>query len=476
MTFDLHQRFTPVQKVWEASDATMVEVLDGETLSSFVLRRGLNDEERKAAEHKLKQTEYTQPAMLTADLAIEHALNAYGHQPDMVAGHSLGEYAALMSSGILNMDGALRAAAARGTEMGSVEIDDKGLMASVTAPYEDVERILDAADGYVIAANKNSPKMTVIAGATEAVQNVMKTFESEGFNCVPLATSHAFHSSIVAPANEPLRRFLSSLEISWPSIPITANVDGSFYPNEGTDAKEGILSKLAPQMASSVEWTSQINTMYEAGARIFVEVGPKRALTMFASQILEERPHLAVMTNHPKQGGIASFFTAIGALALAGRPPKSIEGTSNVFSEAFRAGPIEAYQEVRLPQQSSEEELRVRARPLPNRGGSSTTASVVHTVAAPKQKEPTVADYVGDRIAQHCGYPAMFCQGMVNLRLGLGLSDQAIQSIVATIRSEAQIDAEVDVQSATTAADIERWVQQPPTGWTPRVHLAKSTT
>ena len=476
MTFDLHQRFTPVQKVWEASDATMVEVLDGETLSSFVLRSGLDDAERKAAEHKLKQTEYTQPAMLTADLAIEHALNAYGHQPDMVAGHSLGEYAALMASGILNMDGALRAAAARGTEMGSVEIDDKGLMASVTAPYEDVERILDAADGYVIAANKNSPKMTVIAGATEAVQNVMKTFESEGFNCVPLATSHAFHSSIVAPANEPLRRFLSSLEINWPSIPITANVDGTFYPNEGADAKEGILSKLALQMASSVEWTSQINTMYEAGARIFVEVGPKRALTMFASQILEEQPHLAVMTNHPKQGGIASFLTAIGALALAGRPPKSIEGTSNVFSEAFRAGPIEAYQEIRIPQQSSEEELRVRARPLPNHGGSSTTASVVHTVAAPAQKESTVADYVGDRIAQHCGYPAMFCQGMVNLRLGLGLSDQAIQSIVATIRSEAQIDAEVDVQSATTAADIERWVQQPPMGWTPRVHLAKSTT
>ena len=476
MTFDLHQRYTPVQKVWEASDATMVEVLDGETLSSFVLRSGLDDDERKVAEHKLKQTEYTQPAMLTADLAIEHALNAYGYQPDMVAGHSLGEYAALMASGILNMDGALRAAAARGTEMGSVEIDDQGLMASVTAPYDDVARILNAADGYVIAANKNSPKMTVIAGATDAVQNVMKTFESEGFNCVPLATSHAFHSSIVAPANEPLRRFLSSLEINWPSIPITANVDGTFYPTEGADAKEGILSKLAPQMASSVEWTSQINTMYEAGARIFVEVGPKRALTMFASQILEEQPHLAMMTNHPKQGGIASFLTAIGALALAGRPPSSIEGTSNVFSEAFRAGPIEAYQETSLPQQSSGEELRVRARPLPNRGGSNKSASVVHAIAAPRQKEPTVADYVGDRIAQHCGYPAMFCQGMVNLRQGLGLSDKAIQSIVAIIRSEAQIDAEVDVQSATTAADIERWVQQPPTGWAPRVHLAKSTT
>ena len=475
MTFDLHQRYTPVQEVWKASDSTMVEVLDGETLSSFVLRSGLSDEERKTAEHKLKQTEYTQPAMLTADLAIEHALNAYGHKPDMVAGHSLGEYAALMVSGILNMDGALRAAAARGTEMGSVEIDDKGLMASVTAPYEDVERILEAESGYVIAANKNSPKMTVIAGETEAVQNAMKAFENEGFNCVPLATSHAFHSSIVAPANEPLYRFLSSLEINWPSIPITANVDGTFYPSDGPDASEGILSKLAPQMASSVEWTSQINTMYEAGARIFLEVGPKRALTMFASQILENHPHLALMTNHPKQGGIASFLTAIGGLAVAGRPPKIIEGTSTIFTEAFRAGPIEAHQEYSLPQRASEEDLRIRARPLPGRGGGGKPS--VETFVAPSttQKQPTIADYVGDRIAQHCGYPALFCQGMVNLRLGLGLSEQSIQSIIASIGSEAQTDAEIDIHSATTAADIERWVQQTPSGWMPRVHLAKST-
>ena len=475
MTLDLHQRYTPVQNVWKASDSTMVEVLDGETLSSFVLRNGLGDEEQKAAEHKLKQTEYTQPAMLTADLAIEHALNAYGHKPDMVAGHSLGEYAALMASGILNMDGALRAAAARGTEMGSVEIDDKGLMASVTAPYEDVERILDEAEGYVIAANKNSPKMTVIAGATDAVTSVMKVFEKEGFNCVPLATSHAFHSSIVAPANEPLRRFLSSLEINWPSIPITANVDGTFYPNTGTDAKEGILSKLAPQMASSVEWTSQINTMYEAGARIFVEVGPKRALTMFASQILEEKPHLAVMTNHPKQGGIASFLVAIGALALAGRPPHTVEGTSPVFSEAFRAGPIEAHQESALPIRESDEELRIRARPLPTQGNATVVPNVSQSPSVSVNKQPTVADYVGDRIAQHCGYPSMFCHGMVDLRLGLGLSEQAIQSIISTIGLEAITDKEVDVHSARTAADIERWVRQPPTGWKKHIHLASST-
>ena len=96
--------------------------------------------------------------------------------------------------------------------MGSVEIDDKGLMASVTAPYEAVEAVLEATEGYVIAANKNSPKMTVIAGETEPVRAAMSAFEAQGFNAVELATSHAFHSRIVAPANEPLRRFLEQLE------------------------------------------------------------------------------------------------------------------------------------------------------------------------------------------------------------------------------------------------------------------------
>ena len=113
----------------------------------------------------------------------------------MVAGHSLGEYAALMSSGIMDMDSALRAAAARGTEMGSVEIDDNGLMASVTAEYEEVAAVIESIDGYVIAANKNSPKMTVIAGSTPAVKEAMAAFEEKGFNCVVLPT-HAFHSEI----------------------------------------------------------------------------------------------------------------------------------------------------------------------------------------------------------------------------------------------------------------------------------------
>jgi len=476
MTADLVERFTAPANVWKQADETMVDVLGGETLSGFVLRSSLSSEELKEAEHKLKQTEYTQPAMLTADLAIERTLQAYGHSPDMVAGHSLGEYAALMSSGILDMDGALRAAAARGTEMGAVEIDDKGLMASVTAPYDVVEEVLEATEGYVIAANKNSPKMTVIAGETEPVKAAMAEFEQRGFSSVALATSHAFHSRIVAPANEPLRRFLEGLEIRWPKVPITANVDGSFYPSEGADSKSAILEKLAPQMASSVEWTKQIETMYAAGGRLFVEVGPKRALTMFAMQILEGQPHAPIMTNHPKQGGVASFMTAIGALALAGRPPSWPALDSNDLQDAFKAGPVEARSSVPLSPSTStsaQESLRTRARPLPGSGASvpaaAPSAVTVQTgpLDADYARSQAIKAYVGDRIAAFSGYPAAFCHGHVPLTTGLGLTAEQVQRVVATIASEAKTDPEFDGTAAITAGDLARWVRMPPASYAP---------
>ena len=483
MTHDLWQRYTSVQEVWKQSDVTMTEVLNGESLSSFILRSGLNKQQLLEAEHKLKQTEYTQPAMLTADLAIEKALNDHGHKPDMVAGHSLGEYAALMAAGILDMDGALRAAAARGTEMGAVEVIDKGLMASVSAPYDDVAAIIEEVDGYVIAANKNSPKMTVIAGETEPVKAAMAEFENRGFQSMTLATSHAFHSKIVAPANEPLRRFLEGLEIRWPAIPITANVDGQFYPMSGEgDAKQSILTQLAPQMASAVEWTTQIQTMYSAGARVFIEVGPKRALSMFATQILEDQPSLPIMTNHPKQGGIASFISALGMLALAGRMPQWPTGDSPVLTEAFRAGPIEAHQAAIISTSqtsSSLESLRTAARPLPSGAAQPTVTTVAQSTTVSTQKDPeqiaTEAKnaYLGDRLSALCGYPARFCNGMVNLRLGLGLADSAIANLLQTIASECQTMADVDVSSAQTVEDIAHWIASVPSQWTAKTNLTK---
>ena len=468
MTYDLSKRFRIIGETWKEADIVMNDII-GEPLSEFVLRSNLTENEYADAEEKLKQTEYTQPAMLTADLAIERLLNQHGIHPDMVAGHSLGEYAALMVSGILRFEDALRAAAARGTEMGSVEVPDKGIMASITAPYDVIESVLDSVDGYVIAANKNSPNMTVIAGETEPMREAMQKFEEGGATVIQLQTSHAFHSRIVAPANEPLRRFLEGLEISLPSIPITANVDGSFYPDSVSDTeevKDVILEKLAPQMSSAVEWTSQVESMRDAGARIYLEVGPKRALALFAGQILDEDECIVNITNHPKAGGITSFFGALGMLAVAGKCPEIHLLSSEIHTAEFSAGPIESSGQVDLVRHSSEEEsLRVRSRPLPKSSVSTsnkiTESNVSHSSPMEMETEfqanRRISTSIAEIFSKHVGFPSSVLVGAVSLS-EIGLTSEARSSIVNEIQSKFQV-TKSDHSSFTTIQDFTDWIE-----------------
>ena len=451
MTLDLSKRYKCIGETWKEADRTMIEVLGGESLSSFVLRENLTAEQSKEAEFKLKQTEYTQPAMLTADLALYRLLKAHGLEPDMVAGHSLGEYAALMVAGILNFDDALRAVAARGTEMGSVDGPDCGIMASVSAPFEQIEKVLDDESGYVIAANKNSPKMTVIAGESEPMQRVMKVFEEMGVTCVQLQTSHAFHSRIVAPANEPLRRFLESLEIQLPPIPITSNFDGGWYPNvapTGTTPKEKILEKLAPQMASAVEWTTQMETMYNDGARLFVEVGPKRALAMFAEQIFENKPKIVTNTNHPKVGGIASFHAALAIHALSGRIPNWPESHDAMLTDAFKAGPKE--NTVPVPIQRSQP----RETPLVQNLGTSPTNEEQEELTR-LAKEHAIAQIVS-RVS---GFPTRMIHGSTNLEV-IGLDPEKISQIRREIQSKYRVKGTTD---GITLPALVDWLDEVPT-------------
>ena len=482
MTLDLSKRFEVIGETWAEADSTMAEILAGEKLSEFVLRDNLTEEQAKVAEEKLKQTEFTQPAMLTADLAIYRLLSEHGINPDMVAGHSLGEYAALMVSGIMKFHDALRAAAARGTEMGSVEVNDKGLMASVTAPLEKIQEVIDSVDGYIIAANKNSPMMAVIAGETEPMQDAIRRFGEMNIPCVTLQTSHAFHSRIVAPANKPLRRFLEGLDLSLPSIPITANYDGKFYPEsieDGETVHDAILSKLAPQMSSAVEWTGQIQEMYSRGGRLFIEVGPKRALALFTEQILDDQSKVVTNTNHPKVGGVASFLSSLAVCALSGRIPSMHSVDSNRLTEGFRAGPLEVWQQSGIVSNASSseemEELRIRARPLPSGASdgqlSTTSQNIQHQTIAIESGHHVVqqvvdkAGYLASRISDITGYPARLIKGELHLS-ALGITDETLPDLLASIASEASVSGPADASQLTSLAALNEWVISPPSGFT----------
>ncbi|MBK8989045.1 MAG: type I polyketide synthase [Chloroflexi bacterium] len=303
-----------VANVFAEADAVMKPIL-GKPLTDYIFVNSADQGAVMQANFDLMQTEICQPAMLTLDMAVMALLADYGFKPDMVMGHSLGEYAALIAAGIMPFAHALEAAAARGSEMANLDVPDNGKMAAVLAPYEVVEEILRQMDGYVVPANINSKSQCVIGGASTAVEQAVAQFEAQGYRAMLIPVSHAFHTSIVAPASIPLRQVLDRLDIRPPTLPLVANVTGEVYPTAVNDIKD-ILQK---QIASPVQWVKGLETLYAEGVRTFVEVGPKRALRGFVNDIFGDKEDvLALMTNHPKQGTLPTFNQALCGLYAAG--------------------------------------------------------------------------------------------------------------------------------------------------------------
>ena len=313
----LHAVEPIVAKTFAQADRVMTPLL-GKPLTDFVFVNSSDANAVAKAEDDLRQTAITQPAVLATDEALTRLLAAYGIRPDMTMGHSLGEYGALVASGALPFDDALEAVSARGRGMTSVAMNDNGKMAAILAPLAEVERILRTIDGYVVIANINSNTQAVIGGASKAVEQAMEAFQKAGYDPVALPVSHAFHTSIVAGAGAPLRKELERLRITSPRIPIVANVNGEFYPM-GPDVLPQMLDILTQQVAAPVQFVKGLRTLYEAGARVFVEVGPKKALQGFAEDVLGDRGDVvSLFTNHPKVGDIVAFNQALCAMYAAG--------------------------------------------------------------------------------------------------------------------------------------------------------------
>ncbi|MFO0548310.1 MAG: beta-ketoacyl synthase N-terminal-like domain-containing protein [Polyangiaceae bacterium] len=310
-----------VATVFAEADRVMTPLL-GRPLSRFIFIDESDATAKARAEEDLRQTAITQPAILATDMALTRLLSAYGVYPDMVMGHSLGEYGALVAAGALPFADALQAVSARGQEMTRVSVADNGWMVAVTAPLAEIQRAVEAEQGYAVVANLNSRSQAVIGGASDAVERVMHALEAKGFTCVRLPVSHAFHTAIVAPASEPLREVLERLHVTAPELPCVANVTGKFYPTAGEasgDVRRAVVDLLAKQVAAPVQFVEGLETLYAAGARVFVEVGPKKALAGFVDDVLGDRGDVAaIATNHPKQGDLVSFNQALAALYAAG--------------------------------------------------------------------------------------------------------------------------------------------------------------
>ncbi len=316
----------PFAATFAEADAVLTPIL-GRPLTSYIFSDPDDAAALRAAEEALRQTAITQPAVLTLDVALCRLLAAYGFAPDMVMGHSLGEYAALVVAGVLPFADALEAAAARGAEMTRVSMEDNGWMAAVMAPLDVVQDILEGVEGYVVPANINSLGQCVIGGASRPVEDAIAAFKAKGFEAQRLPVSHAFHTAIVAPASKPLRQVLDRLHVGPPALPVISNVTGDFHPHD----VKGIKDLLEQQIASPVQWVLGLDALYRHGCRTYVEVGPKRALKGFVDEVLGTREGVSsVLTCHPKTGEAATFNQALCSLWAGGYGLGSDELTGTI--------------------------------------------------------------------------------------------------------------------------------------------------
>ncbi|NOZ61200.1 MAG: ACP S-malonyltransferase [Calditrichaeota bacterium] len=235
-------------------------------------------------EEELKQTRITQPAIFIHSYIVVKILAERGLQPDMAAGHSLGEYSALVAAKVLPFEDGLRAVKKRGELMQVAGENQPGTMAAIVGlSAEDVEEVCLGASGagVVQPANFNSPSQIVISGSVAGVSKAMELAkEKKAMKVVPLVVSGAFHSPLMAPAQEELQKFLAQLPFVDAEIDVYANVSANAHRKA-----DEILPLLIQQLTSPVRWAETVERMVADGADSFFEVGPGKVLTGLMKRI-----------------------------------------------------------------------------------------------------------------------------------------------------------------------------------------------
>ena len=234
----------------------------------------------------LKQTKVTQPAVFLHSVVLAKCM---GEEfcPDMVGGHSLGEFSALVAAGVLDFEDGLKLVYARALAMQKAcEVTPGGMAAVMRLEDETIEQICadvtaQAGKGVVVAANYNCPDQLVISGNKEAVEVACeKLLEAGARRAMMLPVGGAFHSPLMQPAKDELEAAIAATEFHAPTCPVYQNVDGKAHTNP-----EEIKQNLIAQLTASVRWTQEVEAMVEAGATEFVECGPGQALTGMITKI-----------------------------------------------------------------------------------------------------------------------------------------------------------------------------------------------
>jgi [acyl-carrier-protein] S-malonyltransferase len=277
MAKDLYEEFSSVREVFEEA--------------SEILKFDLADACFSGSEEKLKQTVFTQPAIFVHSFALEMVLKENFVKPSCAAGHSLGEYTALVASGALRFDLALSAIARRSAAMQEDCNNNPGAMAAILGlGYDDIVNKIKEINGIVVPANYNSPDQTVIAGDKIAVDSACTKLKEAGAKrAILLPVSGAYHSPLMARSAEIMNAYITGMNFERFEYSVYSNVSGE-------PVSDGIAFKdlLSRQILSPVLWYPILQNMYRDGIRRFVEIGPGKVLQGTVKRSLDD-PEITIL-------------------------------------------------------------------------------------------------------------------------------------------------------------------------------------
>ena len=268
--------------------------------------------------NQLCRTDIAQPAIGAVSAAMLRALNRFGVYPAAVCGHSYGELVALYAAGWISQEDLWRLSQERGRLMAEAgrAADDAGSMLAVKAPLQQIESLVESLQSDVVLANRNSPDQGVLSGTSGRVTAAEAICRDRGWQTVRLPVAAAFHSHLVAHAQAPFARRVEQVDFKPSPVSVMSNTLGNPYPT----GKEEIRETLSRQLARPVDFLSNIQSLYAAGVRTFVEIGPKSILSQLVRSILD-KPDLNIMAMDQscgKRSGVADLAAVLGKLAALG--------------------------------------------------------------------------------------------------------------------------------------------------------------
>ena len=280
------QKVGMVQDLFENYDSVKALIKEADETLGFSISKMMFE----GPDTELMKTEFTQPAILTASVAVWQVLKEHGLTPDIAAGHSLGEYSALVAAGAISFADAVNTVHLRGRFMQeAVPLGEGGMAAIIGSNPETIVKVcgeVSTEDLPVQAVNFNCPGQVVIAGATAAVEKACEALKEAGARrAIMLKVSAPFHSTLMEPAALRLKEVLDKIDIHDTAIPVVANVNAK----EETKADE-IRKNLVDQAAHPVHWEESIRNMIAGGVDMTVEAGPGTVLTGFMKKIARSVP------------------------------------------------------------------------------------------------------------------------------------------------------------------------------------------